>query len=62
MRNYTRLFLTKEFEYDTIELKIELVNDIACHYGEFVRDPVLGPLDSWRNILSNKILKMPTLV
>lgn len=53
--NYTRLFLTKKFQDDTSELKIELINDIACHYGEFVHDPVLGVLDSWRNILSNKM-------
>ncbi|MDM8548967.1 nucleotidyl transferase AbiEii/AbiGii toxin family protein [Desulfobacterales bacterium HSG2] len=53
--NYTRFFLIKKCEDDTIELKIELVNDIACHYGKFVHDPVLGVLDSWRNILSNKM-------
>jgi len=36
-------------------LKIDLVNDIAIHYGDFLTDPILGRVDSWRNILSNKI-------
>ncbi|MGE5316176.1 MAG: nucleotidyl transferase AbiEii/AbiGii toxin family protein [Acidobacteriota bacterium] len=36
-------------------LKIDLVNDIAAHYGELVIDPQLGRVDSWRNILSNKV-------
>ena len=31
------------------------VNDTAPHYGDFIEDPVLGRLDNWRNILSNKL-------
>ncbi|HLP18451.1 MAG TPA: nucleotidyl transferase AbiEii/AbiGii toxin family protein [Bacteroidota bacterium] len=38
-----------------VRLKIDLVNDIAAHYGELVNDPLLMRVDSWRNILSNKI-------
>ena len=38
-----------------IDLKIDIVNDIAAHYGGFVEDPVMGTVDSWRNILSNKL-------
>ena len=38
-----------------LELKIDLINDVAPHYGEFNYDPVLGKIDSLRNILSNKI-------
>ncbi len=37
------------------ELKIDLVNDVAFHYGDFEFDKSLGKLDSWRNILSNKV-------
>jgi len=37
------------------ELKIDLVNDIPFHFGEFEFAEPLGMLDSWRNILSNKI-------
>ncbi len=36
-------------------LKIDFVNDIAIHYGDCVIDPILVRVDSWRNILSNKI-------
>jgi len=36
-------------------LKIDLVNDIVPHYGGFETSPVLGRVDSWRNILSNKL-------
>ena len=31
------------------------VNDTAPNYGDFIEDPVLGRLDNWRNILSNKL-------
>ena len=31
-----------------IELKIDLVNDVAMHYGDFIQDTVLGTLDSWQ--------------
>jgi hypothetical protein len=37
------------------DLKIDLVNDIAPHYGGFDTSPVLGRVDHWRNILSNKL-------
>lgn len=37
------------------DLKIDLVNDIAPHYGGFEISPVLGRVDHWRNILSNKL-------
>ena len=36
-------------------LKIDFVNDVAAHYGDFETDERLGAIDSWRNILSNKI-------
>lgn len=36
-------------------LKIDLVNDTAPHYGGFETSPVLGRVDNWRNILSNKL-------
>jgi len=37
------------------DLKIDMVNDIAPHYGGFETSPVLGRVDHWRNILSNKL-------
>lgn len=39
---------------DTL-LKIDFVNDIAPHFGNFIIDDVLGKIDSFENILSNKI-------
>ena len=48
--NFMQLFILK----DDFELKIDLVNDVAPHYGEFIIDRVLGKIDSLRNILSNK--------
>ena len=39
---------------DTL-LKIDFVNDVPFRVGEIVEDPVLGRVDHWRNILSNKL-------
>ena len=49
--NYTQLFLSG----NEVELKIDLVNDIAAYFGEFEIDEELGKIDNWRNILSNKV-------
>ena len=38
-----------------IQLKIDLVNDIPLHFGDVVMRRQLGRIDSWRNILSNKL-------
>lgn len=38
-----------------IVLKIDLVNDIAPHYGGYENNPLLGRVDGWENILTNKI-------
>ena len=52
-KDFTQFILTS-CDTETI-LKIDLVNDIAPHYGEFGQDETLGKIDSLRNILSNKI-------
>jgi hypothetical protein len=36
-------------------MKLDLINDVAPHYGDFENHIVLGNIDSWRNILSNKL-------
>jgi len=54
-RYYALFFLIKQFGDEQTELKIELINDIAFHYSEMIRDPVIGAVDRWRNILSNKL-------
>jgi len=55
--NYAQLFLIKKSPQKNIEieLKIDLVNDISAHYGDIESDEILGSVDSWRNILSNKL-------
>ena len=52
--NFSQFFLSKASD-NSLKLKIDLVNDIAAHYGEFEWHDKLGKIDSWRNILSNKV-------
>jgi predicted nucleotidyltransferase component of viral defense system len=49
--NYTQIYVRRE----SVILKIDLVNDVAFHFGEIAEDKILGKVDSWRNILSNKV-------
>ena len=51
---YTQLYIMSE-EQPELELKVEFINDVAAHYGQITHVPVLGRIDSWRNILSNKL-------
>ncbi len=53
--NYTQFMLLKRIEDEDISLKVDVVNDIAVHYGDLHYDDMLGAIDSWRNILSNKL-------
>lgn len=40
---------------EPIDLKVDLVNDVAPRVGDTEMDPVLGRVDGWRNILANKV-------
>ena len=53
--NFTQFFLFKMVKHEKIELKVDVVNDIASHYGGFEQDATLGLIDSWQNMLSNKL-------
>jgi len=53
-KTYTQLFVV-DSKQSGLELKIEFINDVAAHFGPIVCDPVLGRIDSIRNILSNKL-------
>jgi predicted nucleotidyltransferase component of viral defense system len=54
--NYVQFFIQRGLpDGQIIDLKIDLVNDVAPHYGSIEWDDTLGRIDSWRNILSNKI-------
>jgi len=44
-----------------VNLKIDLVNDISARFGRFEKDRILGKIDSWRNILSNKLSSLTRL-
>ena len=52
--NFTQLFVSDVNDTNCV-LKIDLVNDVAPHYGTCEIHQQLGSIDSWRNILSNKI-------
>jgi hypothetical protein len=49
--SYVRLFLRRE----SVVLKIEFVNDVPFHVGEFKKTKLFNRIDSWQNILANKI-------
>ncbi len=54
--NYVQLFIQQQIPEDQkVMLKVDLVNDVSSHYGSFEWDDKLGKVDSWRNILSNKV-------
>lgn len=51
-------FFKRFFIVDTerqIELKIEFINDVEHRTGEIHEHPIYPRIDSWQNILSNKI-------
>jgi hypothetical protein len=48
---FARVMLTQ----NDVDLKIEMVNDVASHVGEIRVHPVLGRIDSPENILANKL-------
>jgi Nucleotidyl transferase AbiEii toxin, Type IV TA system len=54
-------FIRLNSERDGIPLKIDFVNDIPFHYGKIEFHDILGKIDNWRNILSNKICALSRL-
>lgn len=48
---FIRIFVQAE----KISLKIDFVNDIPYHYGDLQESKIFHRIDSWRNILSNKL-------
>jgi len=53
-KDYTQLIVADSSDIE-VELRIDLVNDIAGQFGELEDDPKLGRLDNWQNILANKL-------
>lgn len=54
-KDFMQIFISRDFEEEKVLLKMDLINDVAKHYGGFENNPKLGKIDSWRNILSNKL-------
>jgi hypothetical protein len=54
---FVRIFV----EAGEIELKIDFVNDVPFHFGNIQQSPVFHRIDSWRNILSNKLCALSRL-
>ena len=48
-------FLRLELEKKGLFLKLDFVNDVKFHWGDFERKPQFHKIDNWRNILSNKL-------
>jgi len=48
-------FIRVFIELERITLKIDFVNDVPFHFGDIQYSPILYRVDSWRNILSNKL-------
>lgn len=55
--NLTQIFLQKEDFF----LKLDFINDVAVHHGSFENNPILGRIDGWQNILSNKLAALSRL-
>lgn len=54
--DYVQLVVEQQsVHHETVILRIDLVNDVAPHYGTIEWNDILGRVDSWRNILSNKV-------
>ena len=55
--SFVRVFL----EYEKLSMKIDFVNDVPFHYGNFEKLSIFHRIDNWRNILSNKICALSRL-
>jgi len=44
---------------EAVFLKIDFINDVPFHYGDFQEAPFFPRIDHWRNILSNKLCALP---
>ena len=54
-------FVRMTVRIDQISIKIDFVNDVGYHFGEFKTADFFHKIDSWRNILSNKLCAISRL-
>lgn len=55
--SFVRIFI----EEGALELKVDFVNDVPFHFGEIKSFPIFHRVDSWRNVLSNKLCALSRL-
>jgi predicted nucleotidyltransferase component of viral defense system len=53
--NYTQVNLLRIEQNENIYLKIDMINDIAQHFGEIQDHDIFGRIDNYFNIFSNKL-------
>jgi hypothetical protein len=61
VQTVTDTFMRIMLERGGVSLKVDLVNDVVYHFGEFQEASFFNKIDSWRNILSNKICALGRL-
>ncbi len=54
-------FVRMTVRINQISIKVDFVNDVEYHYGEFKTADFFHKIDSWRNILSNKLCAISRL-
>ena len=55
--SFVRIFVCR----DQTSIKIDFVNDVEFHYGDFKETDFFNRIDHWRNILSNKLCAISRL-
>jgi predicted nucleotidyltransferase component of viral defense system len=55
--SFVRLFAKS----DELILKVDFVNDVPAHFGDIRQSGIFHRVDSWRNILSNKLCALSRL-
>ena len=53
--SFVREVIFSKNKNNPVSIQVDFVNDVEAHFGDVVNHPVLGRLDSLRNILSNKL-------
>ena len=54
-------FIRLNAEQNSVPLKIDFVNDVPFRHGKTEYHEILGAIDTWRNILSNKVCALSRL-
>jgi hypothetical protein len=54
---FVRIFVQRE----DVNMKLDFVNDVPSHFGDIQQSNLFHRVDSWRNILSNKIYALSRL-